>query len=34
MTRTGQVVRNKSSTTSYCITKDTHPAGADEYGSS
>jgi hypothetical protein len=33
-TRTGQVVRNKSSTTPYCITKDTHPAGAAGYGSS
>jgi hypothetical protein len=34
MTRTGQVVRSKYSTTPYCITKDTQPAGAAEYGSS
>jgi hypothetical protein len=33
-TRTGQVARNKSSTTPYCITKDTQPAVAAEYGSS
>jgi hypothetical protein len=34
MTRTGQSVRSKGSTTPYCITKDTQPAGAAEYGSS
>jgi hypothetical protein len=34
MTRTGQSVRSKYSMTPYCITKDTQPAGADEYGSS
>jgi hypothetical protein len=33
-TRTRQSVRSKSSTTPYCITKDTQPAGAAEYGSS
>jgi hypothetical protein len=33
-TRTGQVIRNKSSTTPYCITKDTQPAGAAGYRSS
>jgi hypothetical protein len=34
MTRTGQVVRNKSSTTPYFITEHTQPAGAAEYDSS
>jgi hypothetical protein len=34
MTRTGQSVRSKYSTTPYCITKYTQPAGAAEYGSS
>jgi hypothetical protein len=33
-TRSGQVNRNNSSTTPYCITKDTQPAGATEYGGS
>jgi hypothetical protein len=34
MTRTGQSVRSKYSTTPYCITKYTQPAGAAAYGSS
>jgi hypothetical protein len=34
MTRTGQVNRNKFSMERYCITIDTQPSGAAEYGSS
>jgi hypothetical protein len=34
MARTGQSDRSKSSTTPYCITQDTQPADAAEYGSS
>jgi hypothetical protein len=34
MTQTGQSVSSKYSTSPYCITKDTQPAGAAEYGSS
>jgi hypothetical protein len=33
MTRTGQSVRSIYIMTPYCITKDTQPAGAAEYGS-